>query len=66
MGAPDIHRYLGLAAAAEGKVQQAAQCFQRAWELRPDDVMLSLQLSRGPLVESSPPVGAGLKRVGFR
>ena len=41
----DAHRYLALSHAAEGQLDAAARSFQRAWELRPSDVMLSLQLA---------------------
>jgi len=42
---PDAHRYLGLAAAAMGDAPAAARSFQRALDLRPDDLMLAYQLS---------------------
>ncbi|MFH1518141.1 MAG: hypothetical protein ABIH17_09730 [Pseudomonadota bacterium] len=41
----DAHRYLALSHAAEGQLEAAARSFQRAWELRPSDIMLSLQLA---------------------
>ena len=41
----DAHRHLALSHAAAGQLDAAARSFQRAWELRPDDVMLSLQLA---------------------
>jgi Flp pilus assembly protein TadD len=42
---PDAHLYLGLSAAAQGAVLTAAQSFQRAFDLRPHDLMLALQLA---------------------
>jgi len=42
---PDAHCYLGLSAAAQGAVLTAAQSLQRAFELRPQDLMLALQLA---------------------
>ncbi len=42
---PDVHHYLALARSARGQYAEAARSFQRAWELRPQDVMLSLQLA---------------------
>jgi tetratricopeptide (TPR) repeat protein len=44
-GNAEAHRYLALGLAAMGKPHLAARSFQRAWELRPDDMMLPLQLS---------------------
>ena len=41
----DAHYYLGLTAAASGDVRAAVRCFQRAFELRPDDLMLCFQLA---------------------
>lgn len=42
---PDAHRYLGLAEAATGDAPAAARSFQRALDLRPDDLILAYQLS---------------------
>ena len=44
-GNADAHRYLGLAHAATGALEQAVASFQRAFELAPDDLMLAVQLS---------------------
>lgn len=41
----DAHRYLALSHAAAGRLDASARSFQRAWELRPGDIMLSLQLA---------------------
>lgn len=42
---PDAYRYLALSAAAMGDAPAAARSFQRALDLRPDDLMLAYQLS---------------------
>lgn len=42
---PQTHYYLALAAAGAGDLLQAVQSFQRAWELRPDDTALAVQLA---------------------
>ena len=42
---PDAHYYLALAAAVEGDVRAAAKSFQRALDLRPNDLMAAYQLS---------------------
>lgn len=42
---PDAHRYLALSAAALGDAPAAARSFQRALDLRPNDLMLAYQLS---------------------
>ena len=42
---PEIHYYLGLAAAGAGDILQAVRSLQRAWELRPGDTALALQLA---------------------
>ncbi len=44
-GWADAHRYLGLTAAAQGEPAMAAQCFQRALDLRPGDMILAHQLA---------------------
>lgn len=41
----DMHYYLGLCHASLSDVHAAARSFQRAWELRPSDMMFALQLS---------------------
>jgi len=42
---PEAHYYLGLAAAAQGDVAQAARSLQRAFLLRPNDLVLAYQLA---------------------
>ncbi len=42
---PDAHYYLGLVAAAEGDILAAGRSFQRAFELRPSDLMCAYQLA---------------------
>ena len=44
-GNPDAHYYLALAAAAEGDVRTSAHALQRAFDLRPGDLLLALQLA---------------------
>ena len=44
-GNPDAHYYLALTAAAEGDVRTAAYALQRAFDLRPSDLLLALQLA---------------------
>jgi tetratricopeptide (TPR) repeat protein len=44
-GNADAHYYLALALAAQGDARSAVRSFQRALDLRPDDVMLAHQLS---------------------
>ena len=41
----ETHYYLALAAAGAGDLHQAVISFQRAWELRPDDTTVALQLA---------------------
>lgn len=41
----DAHRYLAMAAAALGDAPSAARSFQRALDLRPNDLMLAYQLA---------------------
>ena len=54
----DAHYYLALVEAAQGNAHQAARCFQRAWQARPDDMMLALQsaLSAKAAAESGHPM----------
>jgi len=42
---PEIHTYLGLAAAGAGEILQAVRSLQRAWELRPNATTAALQLA---------------------
>ena len=42
---PETHYYLALAAAGAGDMLQAVRSFQRAWELRPGDTAVALQLA---------------------
>jgi len=42
---PETHYYLGLASVAAGDVRQAVRSLQRAWELRPEDIALAMQLA---------------------
>ena len=42
---PETHYYLALASAGAGDFHQAVRSFQRAWELRPDDTAVALQLA---------------------
>jgi len=39
------HYYLGLTAAAQGDCQQALRCFQRSFDLEPDNLLVARQLS---------------------
>jgi|GEM_PF-1572706 len=39
------HYYLGLAAAAQGHCAQALRCFQRSFDLEPDNLLVARQLS---------------------
>lgn len=42
---PETHYYLALASVAAGDLRQAVRSFQRAWELRPEDIALAMQLA---------------------